>query len=160
MTMNVVFHYTYPYHRDNNKRIQRIKLKLGTYNQDQASSYYRQIIGDAELILYYRGIYVLKIMIIHVLYWYHWYLKQPGGGRFANTIHQMLYWKFLTTQSKLSVTTCEKFQQFDNQKRRYVHLLPEVIADINPCNLLHIDLIGTYVKSIRTQQSGGVILQN
>ena len=53
------------------------------------------------------------------------------------------------------VNMCKECQQFKNRNNIYGHLTPNIIAVLKPWNLVHIELIGPYVKSIRQPQLGG-----
>ena len=57
------------------------------------------------------------------------------------------------------VKTCTKCRRFKNRKSLYGQLPPKVIAALKPWNLVHIDLIGPYPKSIRQQHTGGTIIK-
>ena len=62
-------------------------------------------------------------------------------------------------QAYLSVGMCKKFQQFKNRKTIYGHLPPKLIAALKLCNLVSIDLVGTYYKLIRQWQPGDAIIK-
>ena len=50
-------------------------------------------------------------------------------------------------------------QQIKKRKTPYVHLPPKDIAELKPWDLVHVDLIGTYSKSIRQHNPGGAIIR-
>ena len=55
-------------------------------------------------ILYYTiVIYVTLSLIIHVIYWYHFYINQPGDGKIVKTTHEIFFCKYLGIQSDPSV---------------------------------------------------------
>ena len=62
-------------------------------------------------------------------------------------------------QAELFTKTCKICQQFKNRKNIYGHLPPNNIAELKLCDLVHVDLISTYSKSIIKQQPGGAIIQ-
>ena len=49
-------------------------------------------------------------------------------------------------------------QQFKNRDTIYGRLTPKNTAKPKRCDAVHVDLIGTYRKSIRQQQTGGDII--
>ena len=49
---------------------------------------------------------------------------------------------------------CKTCQQFKKRKTIYGHLPPKNIAELKPWDLVHVDLIGPYSKSIIQQQPG------
>ena len=51
-------------------------------------------------------------------------------------------------------------QNFKKRKTLYGHLPPKNIAEINPWDLVHVNQIGLYGKSIRNQHPGGAIVKN
>ena len=55
--------------------------------------------------------------------------------------------------------TYKTCQQFKNRKTLYRHLLPKNIKELKPLDLVHVDLIGPYSKSIRPHYLGGAIMQ-
>ena len=69
----------------------------------------------------------------------------------------MCYYKGIVTQEDLSVKPCKKYQQFKIHKRHYVKIPSKIITELNLWNLLQIDLVGTYTKSIIQQNQGNDI---
>ena len=53
---------------------------------------------------------------------------------------------------------CKISQQFKKIKTIYGHLPPKNIAELKLWDLVHVDMIGPYIKSIRQQQPGGSII--
>ena len=51
--------------------------------------------------------------------------------------------------------TCKKFKK---RKTLYEHLPPKNIAELKPWDLVHVYLIGTYIKSTRQHQPGGTVI--
>ena len=92
-----------------------------------------------------------------VLYLYHPYLNHPGGGRLANPIHKVCYWKLLAMKSDLSVNQLNKYQHFKKRKRIYGYLSPNIKSELKSWNLMRIYLIVLYTKSIIKHESGGAI---
>ena len=45
-------------------------------------------------------------------------------------------------------------------KTTYGHLSPKNIAGLKTWDMVHVDLIGPYIKSIRQQQPGGTVIRN
>ena len=95
-----------------------------------------------------------------MLYWYHFYLNHPSGSILAKTNREVCYWKGFVTQADLFSKTCKICQQFKNRKTLYGHLPAKNIEELKPWDMVHVDLIGTYRKSIRQQQPGGAIIWN
>ena len=54
---------------------------------------------------------------------------------------------------------CKKFKQFKKRNTFYGQLPPNIIEVLKLWNLVHIDPIGPYSKSIIQQQPGGRIIQ-
>ena len=77
-----------------------------------------------------------------VLDWYHFYLNHPGVSRLAKQIQWVCYWKGLVMQAELLTKTCKTCQQFKNIKTLYRHLPPNNIKELQPWDLVHVDLIG------------------
>ena len=95
----------------------------------------------------------------HVLDWYHFYLNHTGGSRLAKTIWKVCYCKGLVTQAGMFVKTCNTCQQFKNRNILYGNIPPKNTAELKPWDLVHVDLIGSYIKSIRQHQPGVVIIR-
>ena len=62
-------------------------------------------------------------------------------------------------KAEIFTKTCKIHQQLKNRKTIYGHLPPKNIAELKPWDLVHVDLIGTYSKSIRQNQIGINIIQ-
>ena len=101
-----------------------------------------------------------KSLCRRVIYWYHFYLNHPSVSRLEKTIRELFYLKGLFTQAELFAKTCKTCQQFKKRKTLYRQLSPNNIAFIKPWDLVHIDLIGPYTKSIRQHHTGGAIIWN
>ena len=54
---------------------------------------------------------------------------------------------------------CKTCQQFKKRKTLYGHLPPKNIAEPKPWDIVHFDLIGTYITSIRQQYPDGRIIR-
>ena len=55
---------------------------------------------------------------------------------------------------------CETCQQFKKRKNIYGNLPPKNIVELKPWDTVHVDLIGTYGKSIRQHHPGCTVIQN
>ena len=66
--------------------------------------------------------------------------------------------KGLVTQEELQDKAWKICQQFKKRKTLYVHLPPKTIAELKLWYLVHVDLIGTYIKSIRKHHPRGAII--
>ena len=99
-------------------------------------------------------------MHICVLDWYHFYLNHSCGSRIAKTIQEVCYWKYFVTQAELFAKTCKICKQLKKRKTLYGHLPPKNIAELKPWDLVHIELIGPYSKSIRHQKPCGTVIRN
>ena len=95
----------------------------------------------------------------HVLYWYHFYINHPGGSILEKITHEVCYWKGLVTQEQLLAKKCKTCQHFKKRKTIYGHLTPKNIAELKPWDLVHVDLMGIYSKSIRQHKTDGSIIQ-
>ena len=69
--------------------------KLCEYMKDWRHGYYHKVPKNDKIICYYRNIYVLQTFHRSVLYWYHIYLKHPGGSRLVNKTRKVCYWKLI-----------------------------------------------------------------
>ena len=76
------------------------------------------------------------------------------------TIIGVCYWKVLVTQAELYDKPCKICQQFKKRKNIYGHLPPKNISELKPWDLVHVDLIGPYSKSIRHHKPDGAIIKN
>ena len=72
--------------------------------------YSRQDLDGIKVICYDSKICVTKFLHIHVIYWYHLYIKQPGGYRISNATLRVCYLKVLVKKVYLYVKTFRKFQ--------------------------------------------------
>ena len=117
-----------------------------------------QDLDDVEIICYDFQIYVPQSLRRRVIYWYHLYINHPGGSRLAKTIREICYWKVLVMQAELFTKTCKICQQFKKKKTIYGHLSPKNIAEIKPWDMVHVDLLGSYTKSIRQHKPGGTVI--
>ena len=61
---------------------------------------------------------------------------------------------------ELFAKMCKICQQFKNKNTLYGHLPPKYIAELKPCYMVHVYLIGQYSKSIRQNNPGGNIIRN
>ena len=55
---------------------------------------------------------------------------------------------------------CKTCQQLKRRKTIYGHLPPKNISELKPCDMVHVNLIGPYSKSIRKQNPGGTVIRN
>ena len=94
-----------------------------------------------------------------MLYWYHIYLNHPGGGRIANKTREVCYWKGLATQVELYAKPCKICQKFKKRNNIHGHLPPKIIEELKQWDLVHIDLIGPYSKSILQNHPDRVIIK-
>ena len=95
-----------------------------------------------------------------MLDWYHFYLNHPGGSRLSKTIQEVCYWKLIDVQAELYSKFCKICKQFKNINNIYGLLPPKNITELKPWDLLHVDLIFPYIKSIRKHHLGGAINNN
>ena len=61
-------------------------------------------------------------------------------------------------KAELFSKTCKTCQQFKKRKTIYGHLPTKNIAELKPWGLVHVYLIGPYIKSIRQQNPCGAII--
>ena len=99
-------------------------------------------------------------MCICVLYWYHFYLKEPGGSRIAKKNQEVCYWKGLATQAELYDNPCKICQYLKKIKTLYGSLLPKNISELRLWDMVNVDLIGPYIKYIIQQQPGSAIIND
>ena len=90
-----------------------------------------------------------KSLLRWVLYWYHLYLKHPGGSRLTKNNPGVFYLKGLVTQEELYANPCKICHQFKRRNTQYGHLPPNNIAELKPWDMVHVDLIGSYINIIR-----------
>ena len=95
-----------------------------------------------------------------MLDYYHLYLNHPGGSRLANKSLEVSYWKYLVTKEDLYAKPCKICQQFKKRNTLYGNLPPKNIAELKLWDLVHVDLIGPYSKSISQKQVGIDSIQN
>ena len=62
-------------------------------------------------------------------------------------------------QAELFDKTCKTYQPLKKRKTIYGHLPPNHISELKPWDLVHVELIGPYRKSIRQQHPGGAIIR-
>ena len=55
---------------------------------------------------------------------------------------------------------CKTCQQFKKRKTICGHLPPNNIAELKPWDTVHVDLIGSYIKSIGQQKPGVTVIRN
>ena len=84
----------------------------------------------------------------HAPYYLPWYYAQIGRASYQGRV------------SELFAKTCKILQQFKNRKTIYGNLPPKNIAELKPLYLVHVDLMGTYSKSIIQHHPGVSIIQN
>ena len=89
---------------------------------------------------------------IHALDWCHFYLNHSGSIRLAKTIREVCYWKVIFVQAELFAKPCKTCQHFKKRKTIYGHLPSKNISEVKPWNLVHIDPIGPYRKSLASRQ--------
>ena len=63
-------------------------------------------------------------------------------------------------QAELYATPYKICQCLKNRKTLYINLTPKNISEIKPWDLLYVELIGPYSKSIRQHHPGGAIIKN
>ena len=92
-----------------------------------------------------------------MLYWYHFFINNPGVIRLANMIWQVWYWKRIVMQAGMYIKMYNKCLQLKNRKTLYE--LPPLnnIESLKPWNLVHINLVGPYTKSKIKHHPGGAI---
>ena len=78
-----------------------------------------------------------------IITWYHEQLCHPGVTRTELTVRQHFIWDGLTTTVKKICSSCHTCQMTKRRKVKYGHL-PAKEADVNPWDVLCIDLIGPY----------------
>ena len=70
-------------------------------------------------------------------------------------------WKGLVMQAEPYDKSCKISQQFKKRKTVYVHLPPKNIVKKNSWDLVHVELMGPYSKSIiQHNPSGSIIINN
>ena len=57
--------------------------------QNRIYGYSDKYLYDANIKCYYSNIYLPKILLKRVLYWYHFYINDLDVGRLANKIQQV-----------------------------------------------------------------------
>ena len=90
---------------------------------------------------------------------YHFFLNNPICSRLDFVFGEVCYWKGLVMQEELYSKPCNICQQLKKRNTLYGRLSPKKIAEIKPWYLVHVDLIFTYIKSIRQHQLGSAIVK-
>jgi transposase InsO family protein len=96
-----------------------------------------------SLIVHNDKIVIPKSLQVRAVEWYHWYLCHPGETRTEQTIRQHFWWNNLRTTVHTVCKTCDKCQRTKKTHKKYGHL-PEKQAEVEPWEILCIDLIGPY----------------
>ena len=109
-----------------------------------------QELDNVKIICYDSKIYVPQSLCRRVLDWYHFYINHPGGSRLAKIIREVCYWKSLVNQAELFAKMCKIRQQFKKRKTIYRYLPPKNISELKPWGTVHVDMIGSYIKSLKT----------
>ena len=99
-----------------------------------------------------------QILRIRVLDWNHFYLNHPGGSRHAKKPEGYVIGNTLSRKWSCSLRRARYVNSLKNRKNIFGHLPPKNMAEPKPWYAMHVDLIGTYRKSIRQQQPGGAII--
>ena len=63
-------------------------------------------------------------------------------------------------QSDIYAKPCKICQHFKKMETIYGHLPHNNMSELKPCDLVHVDLIGTYIHHIIQQQPGAAIIRN
>jgi hypothetical protein len=142
---------------EQNKEKTNNKSDLSTNLKNKNKEFKKQVIDDVEIYLFNNKIYVPKSLCRRTLDWYHFYLNHPGGDRLAKTLQEVCNWKGITTQAKLHAKHCKSCQKFKRRAARYGHVPPMNIAQLTPWNMVHIDLISPYTKTVKQHQPGNKI---
>ena len=130
----------------NKSKINRMKFR-------NTSMYTRKTIQGVELLLENNKIYVPKTLRKKVMDWYHYYLCHPGSTRLYKTLGLNITWPGMSSDCKYHVRTCEICQKYKKTHPKYGHL-PAKIAEVNPWEVLCVDLVGPYtVSSIEGTES-------
>ena len=92
--------------------------------------------------------------------WYHFYLNHPGGSRISKTIQEVCHWNGLVVKSELYSKLFNICQQFKNINNIYGRLPPKNITELKTWDMVHVELIGPYIKSIIKHHLGGSSIKN
>ncbi|OWZ13223.1 LOW QUALITY PROTEIN: Pol Polyprotein [Phytophthora megakarya] len=78
--------------------------------------------------------------------WYHQNLCHPGGIRQYKTMHQIFYWPSMATTITEFCDKCQtcKHPKIHGGKQGYGKLPPRTLKTVEPFEIVHIDLIGSY----------------
>ena len=101
--------------------------------------------GDKEfkLIHYKNKVVIPQSLQTRIATWYHEWLMHPGINRTEQTIRQHFTWPSLTADVTKLVNTCQTCQKTKKNKRKMGHLPPKK-AEVEPWDVLCVDLIGPY----------------
>ena len=95
------------------------------------------------LITYKNKIVMPKSLQERCIKWYHEFLLHPGMTRTEETTSQHFYWEGMASQIKEFVGKCPTCQKSKKGTIKYGKLPPKE-AEVNPWDVLCVDLIGPY----------------
>jgi transposase InsO family protein len=96
-----------------------------------------------ELIVRHDKIVIPQLLRRRCVEWYHEHLCHPGETRTEQTIRQHFYWKDLRSDVVDICKKCSTCQLTKRKTIKYGHLPPKD-AEIDPWEVLCVDLIGPY----------------
>ena len=89
-----------------------------------------------------------------MIYSYNLYLNCPGDNILSKKTREVCYRKGLVSQSEIYDKLFKICQKFKNRNTLYERLPPNNTLELKLWDTVHVDLIGTYIKSIRKHQMG------
>ena len=95
-----------------------------------------------------------------MIYWYHFYLKHLGVSGLSKKFKEYVFGKALSRNQNCIISRARYVKIFKNRKTLHGHLPPKIIAELRPWDLVHVDLIGPYSKSIIQHHTGGAMIKN
>ena len=95
-----------------------------------------------------------------MIYSYNLYLNCPGDNILSKKTREVCYRKGLVSQSEIYDKLFKICQKFKNRNTLYGRLPPNNTLELKLWDTVHVDLIGTYSKSIRQKHQGGTVIRN
>jgi hypothetical protein len=96
-----------------------------------------------DLICRNDKIVIPKILQRRIVTWYHDMLCHPGETRTEQTLRQQFWWPNLRNDVHEVCSKCDTCQRTKRNSKKYGHL-PAKEAEVDPWEILCVDLIGPY----------------
>ncbi|OWZ03089.1 Pol Polyprotein [Phytophthora megakarya] len=131
-------------HQDTDQVIQKIKSAClaGTNNPD----YQLVPLLGCTLVAYQKRVIVPDTLRDDMIGWYHQNLGHPASERQFKTMRHTLYWPSMETTIAKFIKKCVtcKRSKIHGGKQGYGLLPTRTMKNVNPFDIVHVDLIGPY----------------